>query len=368
MFGASCGAGVADVLVTVTTNTAAFVGLAVAVVVFGVSADLLSEGFDFVDASARPLAVLTGFVAFLAFADAFGACGSGVARAGLAVVAGGVASLGIVDLAIAIVVEVIAAFVGFGFDFACAGSPFSASASFGAVFAGSDAAGVCGACVARTGLGIGARAATFVDLAVAIVVEVVATGFFVGGADVPCASAPCARCASFGALAASADALGSGGAGVAGACIAIFARSAAFGIFVNLTVAVVVDAVAEFGGGLNLAFAPAPLTAATSALATFADAYVGGAFGAFIARLFFAFDAVGFDAAVFDAFFSRSAIRVGLAKGLEGVGGAFAIAAKFGAFAIAVVSALTTAAGTERKPPTERKQGHHPVNTFRPTS
>ncbi len=249
------------------------------------------------------MAILAGFVAFFAFANAFGSSGAGVTGAGLAVGARGCAACGVVDLAVAVVVEVVAAFVGFGFDLACASSPCAACAGFCSVFASADAAGICGAGVAGAGLAVGARAASFVDLAVAVVVEVVVASFLGGGADITCASPPCTSSAGFGSLAASADALGSGGAGITGTGVAVVAGRAAFGIFVDLAVAVVVYTVAQFGGGLDLSFAPSPLTARTGALAAFADADVGGSLRAFVAGLFFAFDAVCFEAAILDALF-----------------------------------------------------------------
>lgn len=101
---------------------AVFIDLAVAVVVGSVVAGL-GGGFD-VACAGGPLAADAGLGAIFADADATGACGACVAGAGLS---SGANAASIVDLVVAVVVEVIAAdlFCG-GFDFVVASAPLTA--------------------------------------------------------------------------------------------------------------------------------------------------------------------------------------------------------------------------------------------------
>ena len=100
---------------------AVFIDLAVAVVVGCVVAGF-GGGFD-VTCASGPLAADAGLRAIFANADATGACGACVAGASLS---SGTNTASIVDLVVAVVVEVIAAdFFGGGFDFVVASAPLT---------------------------------------------------------------------------------------------------------------------------------------------------------------------------------------------------------------------------------------------------
>jgi len=123
--------------------------------------------------------------------------------------------------------------------------------------------------------------AIFVDLAVAIVVCVVAAKLFFGGFAFTDASAPYTVCAGLFASLARSDAFGACGAAITRA----FGLVVAFAIFVfvDLAVAIVVFAVANFGGRFRGgAFAPCAVGAvfesiAASGLASATDAFVDAA-------------------------------------------------------------------------------------------
>ncbi len=150
-----------------------------------------------------------------------------------------------VDAAIAVVIGGISAGFGAWLDVACASSPLSADAGFCSIFANADATGIGGARITGSSLAGGANAAAFVDLVVAVVVEVVAADFGGGGFDFVVAGAPLT--AATGADSRSAHAIAgigaiglfgaSRGSGITDILIAIFANAAAF---VGLSVAVVV--------------------------------------------------------------------------------------------------------------------------------
>lgn len=310
IFGASGCAGVADLLLTGVADPTIFVGLAIAVVVFAVVA-LFSGGDDLAEAIA-PLAVLAGLATGFADADIFGPGGSGITGSCLAIGAALLAGRQLIDLAVAVVVYVVSAGLGSGFDFAVASGPSAAVAGLCSFFAGTDVAGVGGTFIAGSGLSVVAGAAVFVDLAVAVVVEVVVADVLGVGSCISDTAAPFAASAGLGADTTDADVLGTRRAGVTGACLAIGTRTGrTIGAVVVLAVAVIIELVANFGGGQALAFTPTPAAFGAGLGPLFTDANAAGAEGAVITRLLGPFFALGLDACPILADF------VGLAIGVE---------------------------------------------------
>ena len=137
-------------------------------------------------------------------ATGVGGLGCSDIDAKLAVVAicGGLAGLvetcaraAFIDATVAIVVDAIAANFGLGSDIACTSSPLAVSAVFYAVAASANASCTRCACVARSGLSCGTNATAFVDLSIAVVIDVIAADLLWLGFGFARASAPLAALA-----------------------------------------------------------------------------------------------------------------------------------------------------------------------------
>ncbi len=230
--------------------SAVVVDLAVAIVICVVAAKLFFCGFAFTDTSA-PDAVCTGLLACFTRADAF--CSSGAAVAGASVFVVAFAVFVFVDLAVAVVVFAIADFGG-GF-----GSRAFAPCAVGAIFKAIATGGFAG------------TADAFVDATVAVVVLAIA-GFGLGE-DLACASAPCAVGAALRSCFAIAFSCGSSGATVTGFGFTFFAKARTS--FVYLSVAIVIELVsAQLGAGLTCATIR-PFSAATGFGSTAASSTTG---------------------------------------------------------------------------------------------
>ena len=356
MFGTARCSGVTDILVAIATHTATFIDLVVAIVVEVISADLLTTRQDLIHTHPRPLIADTRLCAFFADPDAFGACGACVTRPRIAILAALATTGGVIDLAVTIVIEVVAALIGLRQNLACTASPLVAAARLCTIFAGSCIAGVGGACVAGACIAVLAASAAFIDLTIAVVVEVIATNFVRRGSDIADAAAPYAALAGLFASAARPDILCSGGACVTGARLSVLARGVALGIFIDEAIAIVIDAIAKLACRLDLPFAPPPLSVCAFSLSAFAGADVVGADGAFVTVLCFAFATDSGDTSIADAFFARFAIAILGARRGEDIADAAAIFAEFGTFAIGIVATFTAATSALEEEGEEKKE------------
>jgi hypothetical protein len=145
-----------------------------------------------------------------------------------------------VNLSITVIVDPVTS-LGGGENLAVTGGlPTTVEAFLGACFTSANALGSCGACVTGARLSIRTETvATFIDLAVAVVIDVVTADF---GNRLACATRrPCACATIFGASAAS------GGA-------------SAGKIFIHLTIAIVVESIADLDAWGDLALAGAPIS------------------------------------------------------------------------------------------------------------
>jgi hypothetical protein len=196
----------------------------------------------------------------------------------------------------------------------------------------------------------------FIDLTIAVVIEVIAARLAWRRSDIADAAAPCTALAGLFASATRSDILCSGGACVTGTRLTVLARGVALGIFIDKAIAIVIDAIAKLACGLDLSFAPPPLSACAFSLSAFARANVIGADGAFVTVLCFAFATDSGDTSIADAFFARFAIAIVGARRIEDIADAAAIFAEFGTFAIGIVATLTAAASTLEEEGEESKE------------
>jgi hypothetical protein len=184
---------------------------------------------------------------------------------GLAFKRDGAATL--IDLTVAIVVDFVRTLLNGRADFAAATAPFAcAQAGFAPIFAGPFATGRRRPVVARTRISGTTLTTIVINLTIAIVVDVVKTGFFGSRKDFTCTGTPLAvaLAGTNPIFAGSITDIGTiwlfsapGGSAVADVLIPGFADTATF---VHLTIAIVVLLVATlFGaGGLDLSIAIAP--------------------------------------------------------------------------------------------------------------
>lgn len=201
---------------------------AVAVVVFAVSTDLGSSRID-------------GFVVVIAVLETFASRPDTIA---VFVIVYAVTRLCgaaiVVDLAVAVVIDVVSADLLGGNDFTLASAPLRKLASLGAHTTSADIFG--GRCTAVTGAGFavvasGGGAATFIDLSIAVIVCIVSADLGGAGQDLICASAPFPERTALGATFAASYAIGVGGPAITGTGYAI----------IDLSIAIIVDPVASLG-------------------------------------------------------------------------------------------------------------------------